>query len=463
MKIQNLSSLIHYVQWLYRPLFIFIVTTLSLFTSLVAQSQCDTLPDQSAYLRSILDAQKVASIPAGETWRVDQLELKDDESLFGLGTICKASSSEYALKVTGNNVQIKDLTFAPQTVSGQPNCDIHLAEGSQHVKIESNHFVGQTYSAVCAAVDSAVGGQPYFIPASNIIIQSNTFDGYVRPLFLHSVSNITISNNIISRTLRDAIRLRENNGYVIISNNQFIDIGNGVNVTDTQDAIDSFWSGQKLVISDNIVKTTEGVGFDIKGVDPDNIQIGSRSVIIANNLISETRFSAIVLHGDLDTDAGNYSVILDANIIEDSVRSASYADAAIWAKGSIKHLTISNNQLRSNLARGITVQTRSGESDGSVSDVHINGNIVINNGVGSAPSSIGIYLQGVQGAIVTGNTAGNDPTLSNATTRFGIYATKLTDGIVKNNLLTCNSNTQISITGTNLIVSDNLQTNASCP
>lgn len=427
-----------------------------------AQTACDSLADQSAAMRASLDQNKSISVPANQTWRVDGLELLDDESINGQGTICKATSSPYALKVSGKNVQISNLTFRPQTVSGQPNCDIQLADGASQVRIQSNHFEGNSYSAICGANESALGGVAHQQPATGVILSQNTFVGYVRPIFLHSVNNITISDNILSDSLHDAIRLRENNGQVLISGNQFINVGARTPSADTQDAIDSFWSGQKLIISDNIVSRTEGVGFDIKGVDPENAGIGSRSVIIANNHISETFDSALVLHGDLDNGQANHTILITGNIIEDSVRSGSYADAVIWAKGAVKYLTIADNQLRSNQARGITVQTRSGQSDGSVAGVHITGNMLINNGVSDAPSSIGIFALGVQGINVSNNTVGNDLTLANPYTRYGIYLSQIVDGIVKNNILRCNSASAISVAGNNIIQADNLTTTTAC-
>lgn len=168
------------------------------------------------------------------------------------------------------------------------------------------------------------------------------------------------------------------------------------------------------------------------------------------------------MYGNLDTGEANFSIIVESNIIEGAVRNASYADAAIWAKGAVKYLTIANNQLRSNLARGITVQTRSGLSDGTVAGVHVTGNTLINNGVPTAGSSIGLYLLGVQGAIVSDNTIGNDDSLPNPATRFGIYATKIVDGIFKNNFLRCNTSSPITVSGTNTIVSDNLLSSTGC-
>ena len=436
--------------------------TLLLISSSTRADNCEQLPDSTSLLRAELDANRVATIPAGVTYRIADLHMYDNEKLYGPGTLCKSSSATAGVIADGSHITLKDITFSPSTVSGQPNCDIRLADGASDIRITDNDFHGDIYSAICAATDSGVGGSAYVTPATGVLITENTFDGYVRPIFLHSVDNFTIQSNIIKDTLRDAIRLRENDGYGIISGNQFLNIGNGINSMDTQDAVDTFWGGNKLVISDNIVRTTESMGFDIKGVSPTNSDLGSRSIIVANNHISDTRHSGIVLHGDLDTLDSNYSVIINGNIIESVTRVQAYAEAAIWAKGAISYLTISDNQLRSNFARGITIQTRSGSNDGTVKGIQINDNPLINTGVDNADSSIGIYLLGVDTAIVTGNTVGNDHRLPNPYTRFGIFASGVENGIFKNNILRCNSMSQITVLGNGNIVGDNLEISTGC-
>ena len=438
---------------------LFLTCTFSCIT--LAQEACENLLNKASELRATLDIQQFASIPAGETWRVDGLELKSGEKLSGQGTICKSKLAPVSIEVTGTGVLIENLTFTPQTVSGQPNCDIKLGDGSKDVRIMSNNFTGNSYSAICGANDSAVGGAPYSSPVTGVMISDNTFTGYVRPIFLHSVDNISISNNLIRNTLRDGIRLRENDGFALITGNQFINIGDGIS-TETQDAIDTFWGGNRLVITDNIVRKTQSVGFDIKGVSPNAEDIGSRSVIIANNHISDTKYSAIVLHGNLDTGETNHTILIEGNIIEGASQSKSYADAAIWAKGAIKYLTIANNQLRSNFARGITIQSRTGKNDGTVVGVHVTGNTLINNGVDSVASSIGLFINGVQGTIVANNTIGNDLTLENPSTRYGIYATNIVDGIFKDNILRCNISNSITVSGINVINSSNLIASVGC-
>lgn len=427
-----------------------------------AANNCENLADSTASFRTTLDQNGVLELPAGQTFKIAGLELKDNEKIIGPGTLCKAATSAAGILITGTNTSVSNVSFRPTTTSGQPNCDIKLGEGVTNSKIINNDFDGQIYSAVCAANDTAVGGSAYTTPVAGLMLSDNTFNGYVRPVYLHSVDNFTIQDNIIQHSLRDAVRLRENDGYGLITGNQFVKIGNGVNSTDTQDAIDTYWGGNRLVISNNIVRTTESMGFDIKGVSPFSAAEGSRSIIIANNHISDTRHSGIVLHGNLDTGESNYSITINSNIVESVTRVKSYSEAAIWAKGAISYLTISNNQLRQNFARGITVQTRTGANDGSVKGVHITGNTLINNGVDTAASSIGIYMQGVDGAIVTGNTVGNDYDLPNAHSRFGIYATNISNGIYKNNILRCNAISQLTVAGSNIVKSDNLTVTTNC-
>ena len=439
-----------------------LLLTTSLSANVFASTICSTLLDKSAVARTTLDAQGFLEIPAGQTWRLDGLELKNGERLFGKGQICKVASQDFALNITGTGVSVEGLTFAPDTASGQPNCDIKLADGGSDIRIMDNQFNGASYSAICAADDSAVGGEAYTQRVQGLMIADNVFTGYSRPVFLHSVDNLTINNNLFSDTLRDAVRLRENDGYALITGNQFFNIGDGVVPTDTQDAVDTYWGGNRLVISDNIIRTTQSMGLDIKGVSPAESDEGSRSVIISNNHISDTLYSGIVLHGNLDTGEINHSIIVEGNILEHNTRNRSFADAAIWVKGMVKYLTVANNQLISNYSRGITIQTRSGQNDGSVSGVHVTGNQLINNGVDTAPSSIGLFLLGVQNPIVTHNTVGNDAGLNNPHTRFGIYTSKISNAIVKNNILRCNLNSALTASGTNVIQGDNIVISTGC-
>jgi len=273
----------------------------------------------------------------------------------------------------------------------------------------------------------------------------------------------------LSNSLRDAIRLRENDGYAIINSNQFINIGENFSINETQDAIDTAWSGSKLVISDNVVRNTKMIGLDIKMVSMDGTK-GSRSVIIANNHISDVWGTGIVLHGDIEGTQGyasNYSLLVEGNIIERCAQIGNMMESAIWVKGSAKYITIADNQALFNRGRGIKVQSRSGIADGTAVGATITGNTVVNNGVNHpSVNSFGILVQGVDSLILTGNLAADDTTLENAGEQdVGIYVSGAQNAIISNNLARCHQGGQILVGSPPVTPSGNLiidSTDSSC-
>lgn len=137
-------------------------------TSLAAAQNCSEIPDKTGALAAELADHNFAVIPAGETWPISELTLMSGQKISGNGAICKPNTAKYALLANGEDITIENLRFMPQTVSGQPNCDIKLAEGSPDVIIRNNHFSGNSYSAFCAADDTAVGGSAYNTATSTL-------------------------------------------------------------------------------------------------------------------------------------------------------------------------------------------------------------------------------------------------------------------------------------------------------
>lgn len=415
------------------------VDQLTSFSRFAQIDQNDPKRDDSELLKRLLKEHDHVSIPEGVRIQIGRVDLKSKKRISGPGTISKIDSAPYALQILGKNVVIDNLSFQPQKVFGQPNCDIKLGDNAQDIQITNNHFEAESgpYSAICAANDSeATGGSEYKHHVKGVLITNNIFIGYVRPLFFHSVNNLTIQGNLIRNSIRDAIRLRENDGYVIINGNQFYDIGRDDGANQTQDAIDTCWSGLKLVITSNIVRKTASVGFDIKGKQNYEGQ-GSSSVVIANNHISHTANSGIVLAGNY-TKKPIHTVIVESNILEHNSRIAKLGNAALWVKGSARYITIANNHIVFNRNRGITIQTNDGNFDGTVIGVKVIGNTVINNGILNDSRSCGIKIAGVEDLILTNNIISNDHTLDNPSQLNGIIISPkntIENSIINNNII----------------------------
>jgi hypothetical protein len=395
-----------------------------------------TTDDTQSFIDALL-VSDIIFVPRGKTYLIGNIDVIG-KTVIGHGTIKKISTAESAFHIKGDGVIISGLTFDAQSTSGQPSTDIKLGEGAKNVIISNNIFTSKIYSAITGAVDTLAtptAGTPYTIPVSGVIISNNVFKkldtnavGYARPLFLHSIGNITIEGNVIRDTDFDAIRLRENVGHCLINANQFINIGNPAWVDDqTRDAVDVHWSGDTLTITNNIVKVTAYTGFDIKGIAPDGSH-KTQKVIISNNQIEKTRYSGIFLRGDeINPTTSGYgyidSVIVSDNIIQECNQGLAVATNAsgIRVQSLVKYLNIHDNILVSNLTRAIFVNNT---SNFGVNTAHkITGNMCINNGRDgvSGTTEAGIHVSTISGVILNDNICENDLDLPNPFQSTGIY------------------------------------------
>jgi parallel beta-helix repeat protein len=381
----------------------------------------DGITDDSQAFIDALSASDIVFVPRGKTYLIGNVVVSG-KTIIGHGTIKKKSTSESAFHIQGNGTSISGLTFASQASSGQPNTDIKLGEGASNVRILNNTFNSPTYAGIAGSVDSLNGGTPYTTRVSGVIIANNVFKGgYARPIYLHSVDNITIDGNIIRDCNFDAIRLRENDGYCIINANQFINIGDPSWPDDqTRDAVDTYWAGDTLTITNNIVRKTAYAGFDIKGVVGSS---QSRKVIVSGNQIQDTRYNGIHIYGDVD----NNLLYIDSVIVSDNIISGcnqnKTANSAhgIAFKGCAKYVNVHDNIITSCFGRGIYVYNA---YTGSIQkSFKITGNLCVNNGLqGTATDpDAGINVTGVDGVIISDNICENDTSLPNPYQNVGIY------------------------------------------
>lgn len=391
--------------------------------------------DSSTAFANAAASKKRIEVPEG-TYLVGDVDLSG-VYVFGKGTIRKKADAECAFHVKGDGTIIEGLFFDAMPTTGQPSTDIKLGEGARNVRIYGCTFRSKIYSAIAAAVDTISGGEPYDEPVCGVIISHNVFakrdempTGYARPLHLHSVNNVTITGNIIRDTGYDAIRLRENDGFVLIDSNQFINIGDpSWPDIQTRDAIDTYWSGANLTITNNLIDTTAFNGIEVKGWAPDG-SYGSRKIIIAHNQIRRTRFSGIFLAGDSDYDGqGNYkfidSVIIANNIVEECNQNnasgqGSVGESAIYLKHLCRFVTISENIVKCNFGRGIYLaNTEPGKAVNH--DIKIINNTCLNNGSDGVATSSGIHVDVANNVDVVGNTCSNVSDLPNPHQSVGIW------------------------------------------
>lgn len=446
------------------------------------------ITDDTQAFADTLALSDVVYVPRGKTYLIGDVDITG-KVIFGDGVIKKKASSESAFHVKGDGSRIEGLTFLGESTSGQPSSDIKLGDGAKNITISSCYFQSPVYSAISGSVDTGVvGGALYVNYVDGVVISNNVFKGYARPLFLHSIKNITISNNIIRDTSYDAIRLRENDGYCLINGNQIINAGmkdvtfdtNGNPVwidAQTRDAVDVYWSGNNLTITNNIIKTTACMGLDIKGVAPDG-SYGSSKVIISNNQIYKTRFSGIVVYGSSDYDGlGAYrfadGVVITENIVQECNQDnknglGTLTEAGIHLKSLVSYATVSDNYVISNYSHGIYVHN-SDAGKAMCRGIRVTGNLCVNNGH-SAQTGVGISTAGVDGLIVSENICENDTSLFNPQQKIGIQQYTVDNGYtspksvtIKGNIVRNNLSDQIVCGATNnradsiLVFENNLQ------
>lgn len=371
----------------------------------------DGVDDDSSSFTDALADFDVVLAPPNKQFLISDVAVGNDKTLTGGGAIKKASAAESALHLTGTNVRITGLVFDAESTSGQPNGDIKLGDGGKNIQIDHNVFKSPTYSAIIGAEN---GGTPYTDPTDGIQIQDNRFVSgsgrYTRPIYLHSFENLLIQGNVIRDCNFDGIRLREDGGYTIIDGNWFINIGEDPPPDNqTRDAIDTLYSGEKLVISNNIVRRTSSLGFDVKGNNGDG-SIRSERITITGNQIYEARFSGIGVSSAAFDLRG---ITISENTVQacnqrNSAGGGSISDAAIKIEGNVdngaicKDVKIIDNQVFENFGHGIYLTI------GLHKYITIRGNTCINNTERGIFTNHGEYMHIVE------NTCRDDPDYENS-------------------------------------------------
>jgi len=388
-------------------------------------------------------------------------------NIHGPGTVVKSPKAKSIFIMSGVKSSIEGLTFNSKDKYINTVTEIRLASSAMNIKIQDCNFESSIYSAI-AADTNGVDDQSltYKEVAKDIMISNCIFSGrYSRPIYLHSVENISIIDNIIKNSLFDGIRLRQRTGKCLIANNQFSNIGTKKS-SDSQDAIDSFWSGSELTITNNMIDNCSKHGLDIKGHSPDG-SYGSNKVIISNNQIKNSQHCGILLSAAAKLKSGKYksvhNITVSNNIIEKSNQAkVASGNAAVFLRHGLSNIILNSNQIINNYCRGIFINNGEAEARANRSII-ISDNQCVNNGY--KKDGHGIIVSSVDGLIIRGNICENSETYSEKRQLVGIAVVNdtkrgfsATSGIITNNICRNNKKAQLIVpkkTNT-LIVKDNL-------
>lgn len=407
----------------------------------------DGKSDDSIALKRCLKKFASCYIPRGH-FLLNEVQIKDAK-IYGNGEIKTATGAQYAIGL-GSNTHLDGITFSAITPYKNSISDIKLLESASNIKITNCNFNSSTYSAINADAngidDSSLS---YKKNAANILISQNIFNGkYSRHIYLHSVQEIQILSNQFLNSLFDSIRLRQNTSDIIISSNLFKNIGTQKS-TDSQDAIDTYWSGNKLIISDNIIDKCSKHGLDIKGRQPSN-KYGSDKIQISNNQIRNTQHCGISLSAGATLKDKKISpienIIIHSNIIEKNNTSRTKGNAAIQLRQSIKSCQIYNNQVQNNYGRGIFVFNPIKGAPQS-ENIIISKNICLDNGYQN--DAHGIIITDVKDLICTDNIckntkSGNTQIVGIAITHNKALGFNKTTGVIENNIVSGHKHNMIN-------------------
>ncbi|WP_417353604.1 right-handed parallel beta-helix repeat-containing protein [Flavobacterium alkalisoli] len=423
-------------------------------------------------VRLSIDSQGFAYFPKG-TYLLSDCIIESNVIIYGEGTIIKDADANFSLVLSGDNITVKDIKFETQVSNTiTPSGDIRLADSAKRINIKDCFF--NSRSIYCAIGADSNGGDDsslmYSQAVESLLITNCKFLGsYSRHLYLHSIHNLTINGNFFEGTNYDAIRLRQGIENCIISNNQFKNIGLesegefeqrpdfwvsietfslgdivsvppygiyecivatstlGANPAtsgssewkllnnhyfSTKDAIDTYWSGRSLIISNNIIDKTASVGFDIKGVEPTG-KYATRNIIITGNLIKNTFGRGIFLNnsGPIDYVATG-EVVISNNVIEGCNRERyDISEGAIHLRSGLRNVIISNNIIQKNYGRGINLFNLD-DNVPILKNISVLGNTIMSNGMAGDLSSIGLYITPVDGLIVKDNFISNHDSIN---------------------------------------------------
>ncbi|MCO4755233.1 MAG: right-handed parallel beta-helix repeat-containing protein [Bacteriovoracaceae bacterium] len=282
---------------------------------------------------------------SGKTIKIKDLLLEDNSSIVGHGTIEIEAAD--AIKVKGKDVLIQNVSFVCKVPTKNQSSVIRMLEGCENLRVVNCEFRGMAYCVVKADINSSLDKNlTYKTPVNGFSFIGNLCDGFSRQLYLHNVQNLKITGNTFKNCLRDAIRLRQAVKSVIISENHFENIGESAG--ESADAIDTYWSGEELIISSNLIKGCAVHGLDLKGISPD-AEGQTSKVLVLGNIIQNCGFSGILASSGAHVKGATNSVSkfqFRSNIISGcNINNKNPNDAAIFLRHGVRECIISQNQI----------------------------------------------------------------------------------------------------------------------
>lgn len=314
----------------------------------------------------------------GEKKIISKTLILSDNSLIRGPGIIKIKSSSAGILLDGKNITIENVSFEVEDNTTKQNSVLNLTSKSDFIKISGNSFTGARYTILKADINTTEDKKLSFVKrAGQIIFDKNKCAGqFSRHLYLSSVEDLKIVNNTFSSSVRDSIRLRQNISNVLISGNSFINIG--IKSNESSDAIDSYWSGEEMIISNNHFDKIATHALDIKGISPDKDSKSSK-VIISNNIFKDIQFSSILISSGSvvkgKENVVNNFIIQANNFQSNNLNNKNINDSAIFLRHGVRNTLINANIIKSDKSHGIVVASFEKEAP-QTSSVIISANVI---------------------------------------------------------------------------------------
>lgn len=397
----------------------------------------DGKSDATKAIKACLKEHASAYVPKTKLGFIAGEIILNQSKIHGQGALTRSKNSKFTILTKGKNCEIDGIIFKSQN-SNYTNgvSDIIIGEGSESIRIHNCIFESSNYCSISADKNSESDLKlTYKSPVKSIIISKNIFKGsYSRALYLHSIEELQIMNNIIEQTLFDGVRLRQRIKKCIISKNLFNNIGTKKH-RDSQDAIDTYWSGEELIISDNIIKNCAKNAIEVKGVSPDSTGATGK-VIITGNEILNTAYSAIHISSGASKTIKVKDFIIANNIIKKSgTAGMEKGNAAVFIRHGVENLVINSNIISENNSRGIFLANIEKESE-TIKNVTISANNLVDNG--NKNEGYAILSSGVENCIISANNIDNKNGLQKVAIAITDQRDKTSTVIVSSNIISAN-------------------------
>lgn len=360
--------------------------------------------DTEAFERAFRNQNEII-LPSDKVFILDGLIL-EGKAIKGPGKISKKPGASSCLILKGDGNTVTDVTFVSKGAGKRPETEILLHSGASTSLIKNCKFEGYGFTCISSGVntdkDKILKSE---ISRKGIMISQNHFSGqYVHHLYLHVAEVVSISENFFEKSQFDSIRLRQLVKTCTISGNFFSEIGLS-KVPDSRDAVDCFWSGNELVISNNHFNGAAVHALDIKGHSPD-LSYGTSRVQITGNQIRNSGHSGILISAGAKTEKG-WKSIKHIQIMNNIIEQCGFDtnnpnDAAILMRHGQKNVQIHSNQIFQNKNKGIMVGNFQPGADIS-RNISIQGNLILNNGRKDQKESYGIHVSGGENVLIAQN------------------------------------------------------------